>query len=119
MARIRLTPLDSALVIESPHPSLDGWLEKAGIRATRADRIPDDAALIDALRRSGAQVLFKRSRVPVTRAVLEACPELYAVQLCCIGTDSVDKEACADHGVLVFTIPSPTDGAWSSSRLAT
>lgn len=105
MARIRLTPFDSALVIESPHTSLDGWLEKAGIRVTRTDRVPNDGALIDALRASGAQVLFKRSRVEVTRAVIEACPELYAVQLCCIGTDSVDKEACADNGVLVFNDP--------------
>lgn len=105
MARIRMTPFDKALVIESPHRSLDTWLERAGIAATRLDKVPDDGALIDALHQTGAQVLFKRSRVPVTRAVIEACPELYAVQLCCIGTDSVDKEACAEAGVLVFNDP--------------
>jgi D-3-phosphoglycerate dehydrogenase / 2-oxoglutarate reductase len=105
MARIRMTPFDRALVIESPHASLDHWLERAGIQSTRLDAVPDDAALIDALNDTGAQVLFKRSRVPVTRAVIEACPELYAVQLCCIGTDSVDKEACAERGVMVFNDP--------------
>ena len=41
----------------------------------------------------------------MTRAVVEACPDLFAVQLCCIGDDSVDKQACADHGVLVFNDP--------------
>ncbi|MEQ1500640.1 MAG: NAD(P)-dependent oxidoreductase [Myxococcota bacterium] len=105
MARIRLHPFDSALVIESPHASLDGFLERAGIKATRVDAVRSDEALIEALRSTGAQVLFKRSRVPVTRAVIEACPELYAVQLCCIGTDSVDKDACAEAGVMVFNDP--------------
>lgn len=110
MARILTTSygsgrFDSALVVESPHASLDGFLVNAGLRVTRLDKVPDDAALIDALHRSGAQVLFKRSRVPVTRAVIEACPSLHAVQLCCIGSDSVDLAACADHGVLVFNDP--------------
>jgi D-3-phosphoglycerate dehydrogenase len=50
-------------------------------------------------------VLFKRSRVPITREVLQQAPDLLAVQLCCIGDDSVDKRACADHGVLVFNDP--------------
>jgi D-3-phosphoglycerate dehydrogenase len=105
MARILMSRFDSALVVESPHTSLDGFLEHAGLRATRIDKVPDDQALIDALQRTGAQVLFKRSRVPVTRRVVEACPALHAVQLCCIGSDSVDLTACADHGVLVFNDP--------------
>jgi D-3-phosphoglycerate dehydrogenase len=105
MARILMSRFDAALVVESPHSSLDGFLEHAGLRVSRVDKVPDDAALIDALQRTGAQVLFKRSRVPVTRAVVEACPRLHAVQLCCIGSDSVDLAACADHGVLVFNDP--------------
>jgi D-3-phosphoglycerate dehydrogenase len=105
MARIRTARFDAALVVESPHSSLDGFLEHAGFRVARLDKVPDDAALIDALHRTGAQVLFKRSRVPVTRAVVQACPQLLAVQLCCIGSDSVDLAACADHGVLVFNDP--------------
>lgn len=105
MARIRLDRFDSALVVESPHPSLDEWLEKAGLRVARLDRVADEAALTAAIRDTGAQVLFKRSRVPVTAAVVAACPTLHAVQLCCIGTDSVDLQACAHHGVLVFNDP--------------
>lgn len=105
MARILLEPLSRALVIESPHPSLDGHLAEAGIQVTRLDRVPSEGILVEALRDTGAQVLFKRSRVAVGRAVIEQAPDLHAVALCCIGDDSVDKTACADHGVLVFNDP--------------
>jgi D-3-phosphoglycerate dehydrogenase len=105
MARIRMDRFDSVLVVESPHPTLDVHLERAGMHVTRLDTVPDEQTLIQALHDTKAQVLFKRSRVPVTRALIEACRDLHAVQLCSIGTDSVDKEACAEHGVLVFNDP--------------
>jgi D-3-phosphoglycerate dehydrogenase len=75
------------------------------VRVDRASEVPDEAGLIRMLQGGGHEVLFKRSRVPVTRAVIEACPSLLAIQLCCIGDDSVDKRACADNGVLVFNDP--------------
>lgn len=105
MARIRTAPFDRALIVEGPHPSLDGILRKGGIQSTRLDAVPDAAHLIQAINETGAQVLFKRSRVPVTREVVAGCPGLFAVQLCSIGTDSVDLDACAEHGVLVFNDP--------------
>ena len=105
MAAILMEPFSRALVIESPHDTLDEHLRRAGIAVTRADKITSDQALIAELRTTRAQVLFKRSRVPVTRAVIEACPDLFAIQLCCIGDDSIDKEACAERGILVFNDP--------------
>lgn len=105
MARIALEPVSRALIVEAPHASLEQHLLAYGITAVRRDKILDEGSLIDAIRESGAQVLFKRSRVLVTREVLQACPSLAAVQLCCIGDDSVDKPACAEHGVLVFNDP--------------
>lgn len=75
------------------------------MEVVRDDDVEDEATLLEALSATRAHVLFKRSRVPVTRAVLEACPDLHAVQLCCIGDDSVDKEAAAEFGVLVFNDP--------------
>ncbi len=105
MVRIRTKPFDRAVVVENPHASLDGWLAQAGIEVTRLDAVPDESGLVDVLNSTGAQVLFKRSRVPVTRTLVESCPELMAVQLCSIGTDSVDAEACAEHGVMVFNDP--------------
>ena len=105
MARICTEPFSRALVVEGPHAALDGYLLEAGMAAVRLDAVPDEDALIAEIHRTDAQVLFKRSRVPVTRRIVEACPGLYAVQLCSIGTDSVDLDACAEHGVMVFNDP--------------
>lgn len=106
MARVLQGALTRALVVENPHPSLDEHLAALGVEVVRVPGdAPDTAELIRLLQQHGSQALFKRSRVPVTRAVVEQCPELFAVQLCSIGDDSVDKPACADHGVLVFNDP--------------
>ena len=105
MARILTGPLKKALVVENPHPSLAGLLEDQGIEVDWMQQAPSEGELAKILKEGGHQILFKRSRVPVTRAVIEAAPELVCVQLCCIGDDSVDKQACADHGVLVFNDP--------------
>ncbi len=105
MARMLMGPLTRALVVEGPDHTLDELLRDQGMTVTRMEHAPDEVELIDALKGSRAQVLFKRSRAPVTRAVVEACPDLFAIQLCCIGDDSVDKQACADHGVMVFNDP--------------
>lgn len=104
-ARILNEPLSRALIVENPHASLDRYLADVGIQATRVDDVQNEDALIAALTRTRAQILFKRSQVAVTARVIEACPDLHAVQLCCIGDDSVDKVACARHGVLVFNDP--------------
>jgi D-3-phosphoglycerate dehydrogenase len=105
LARILTSPFERALVVEGPHATLDGYLMQSGITAFRENDVVEEDALIQALNKHRAQVLFKRSRVPVTRRVIESCPDLYAVQLCCIGDDSVDKDAAADHGVMVFNDP--------------
>ena len=105
MSRIHSGPLTRALVVENPHPSLAGMLEDQGIRVDWLQKAPNESELASILQEGRHQILFKRSRVPVSRSVVEAAPELLAVQLCCIGDDSVDKQACADHGVLVFNDP--------------
>ena len=106
MARIYQGPIARALVVENPHASLDALLEQQGMTVHRKPgAAPDEDELIALLRDTRSQVIFKRSRVPVSRRVVEACPELLAVQLCCIGDDSVDKTACAEHGVMVFNDP--------------
>ena len=106
MARTHLGPISRALVVENPHESLDDHLRALGMQVHRKrGAAPDEDELIELLRDTSSQVVFKRSRVPVSRRVVEACPDLLAVQLCCIGDDSVDKQACADHGVFVFNDP--------------
>lgn len=105
MARIVHGALTRALIVESPHRELDAALAAEGFEVVRVDRSPGEDELIALLREHRSQVLFKRSRVEVTRRVLEQAHDLVAVQLCSIGDDSVDKRAAADHGVLVFNDP--------------
>lgn len=103
--RILTGPLRRALVIENPDPSLDAYLIKAGFEVERLHRAPDEDALIQKLNEGNYEILFKRSRVDITRRVVESAETLAAIQLCCIGDDSVDKAACAEHGILVFNDP--------------
>jgi D-3-phosphoglycerate dehydrogenase len=97
----------SALVIENPDPLLDEELAAQGITV---ERLPESATrdrefVLNRLREGGHDLLYKRSRFIVDEEVLAAAPNLAAVFLCCIGDDSVDKEACAQSGVLVINDP--------------
>lgn len=105
MPRIHTGRFRKALIVEHPDSVLDELLLAEGIEVDRRADVPDEATLAGWLRHGGHDLLFKRSRVPVTREVLAAAPNLHAIQLCCIGDDSVDKRACADNGVLVFNDP--------------
>jgi D-3-phosphoglycerate dehydrogenase / 2-oxoglutarate reductase len=105
MPRILQGPLKRALIVENPHKSIDQMLIEAGFEVERLDFSPDADELGEILSKGGHQILFKRSRVPVTKEVIDRAKDLVAIQLCCIGDDSVDKAACADAGVLVFNDP--------------
>ena len=103
--RIGRGPFQCALVLEEPDPTLDVQLRSLGIEPYRPDDVPDEAGLIKLLEERPYELIYKRSRVPITAKVLDAAPSLFAVNLCCIGDDSVDKQACADRGVLVTNDP--------------
>jgi D-3-phosphoglycerate dehydrogenase len=93
------------LVLENPDPCLDEHLAALGITATRIPDAPSEDELVRLLREGRYHLIYKRSRVPITERVVKASPDLAAVMLCCIGDDSVDKEACASQGVLVTNDP--------------
>lgn len=89
-----------ALILENPDPSLDDYLRAQGIEP---ERLPDSVvqnpeAVIARLKEGQHDLIFKRSRFIVDERVLRASENLAAVILCCIGDDSVDKEACAREG---------------------
>lgn len=105
-----------ALVLESPDPTLDDHLRAMGIEPVRPSATPDEEQLIKMLEADSYELIYKRSRVPITQRVLDAAPDLFAVMLCCIGDDSVDKVACADRGVLVLN--DPVSNARSVTELA-
>lgn len=96
-----------ALILENPDPQLDELLAEQGIEP---ERLPETATqdrefVLERLRDGQHDLLFKRSRFEVDQEVIEASDNLAAIMLCCIGDDSVDKEACAQEGVLVMNDP--------------
>lgn len=96
-----------ALILENPDPSLDDYLRSYGIEP---DRLPksktkDVDFVLERLREGQHDLIYKRSRFIVDEAVLQASENLAAIMLCCIGDDSVDKEACAREGILVTNDP--------------
>jgi len=98
---------EKALILEEPDPSLDTLLREQGIEP---DRVPkpecyDQDAMVDRLREGQHDLIYKRSKFVVDDDVVQASDTLAAVMLCCIGDDTVDKQACADEGVLVLNDP--------------
>lgn len=105
--RILRPRFEKALVLEEPDPSLDGYLRALGIEVERLgpELTEQRDQVLSILREGGHDLIYKRSRFEVDEEVLKASPNLAAVMLCCIGDDSVDKEACARQGVLVTNDP--------------
>lgn len=100
-----------ALVLESPDESLDEYLHEQGIETERFPRGVSEDTVVERLEEGQHDLLFKRSGFEVNRRVLQASENLAAVMLCCIGDDSVDKQACADEGVMVMN--DPVSNGWS------
>lgn len=96
---------EKALIIEHPDTCLDDELRASGIEPVRLEKTPTEEELVRVLEEGQHDLLFKRSRVLITEAVIEASRNLAAVVLCSIGDDSVDKDAAAKHGVLVINDP--------------
>jgi D-3-phosphoglycerate dehydrogenase len=103
-----------ALVLEDPDPSLDDYLRQQGIEPDRRET-QDEDEVIKILEEGQHDLLYKRSRFVINDRVLQASENLAAVMLCCIGDDSVDKQACAREGVMVMN--DPISNGWSVVEL--
>ncbi len=99
-----------ALILEHPDPSLDDYLREQGIEPDRRET-QDQDEVIEILKEGQHDLLYKRSRFIVNERVLQASENLAAIMLCCIGDDSVDKQACAREGVQVMN--DPISNGWS------
>jgi D-3-phosphoglycerate dehydrogenase len=75
-------------------------LPDADVRTARTET---EADLIDAL--DGAAAFVANVSAPVTRSVLDACPDLRIVARAGVGIDNVDIRAAADSGVVVTNTP--------------
>lgn len=92
-----------ALLLENLHPDATEILTTAGIEVTNHAGAMDEDELIEAL--AGVQVLGIRSKTHLTERVIANAPDLVAVGAFCIGTNQIDLDAAADHGVAVFNAP--------------
>ncbi|WP_366938123.1 phosphoglycerate dehydrogenase [uncultured Brevundimonas sp.] len=91
------------LLLENIHPAAVERLSEAGYAVETVKGALDEDELIAAIK--GVHVLGIRSKTTVSRRVLEQADRLMAVAAFCIGTNQIDLEAAADHGVAVFNAP--------------
>ncbi len=91
------------LLLENIHPAAVERLEEAGYSVETMKGALDEDDLIEAIK--GVHVLGIRSKTNVSARVLEHADRLLAVGAFCIGTNQIDLEAAASHGVAVFNAP--------------
>jgi D-3-phosphoglycerate dehydrogenase / 2-oxoglutarate reductase len=92
-----------ALLLENIHTDAVADLEKNGYAVETVAGALDEDELTSRL--SGVELLGIRSKTTVTRAVLDAAPDLLAVGAFCIGTNQIDLAAASERGVAVFNAP--------------
>ena len=91
------------LLLENIHPAAVERLEEAGYSVETQKGALDEDDLIAAIK--GVHVLGIRSKTNVSARVMEQADRLMAIAAFCIGTNQVDLDAAADHGVAVFNAP--------------
>ena len=91
------------LLLENLPPAAIERLEEAGYSVETQKGALDEDDLIAAIK--GVHVLGIRSKTTVSARVLEQADRLMAVAAFCIGTNQIDLDAAADHGVAVFNAP--------------
>lgn len=98
-------PLDKIKVtlLENLHPHAAHTLGGAGYAVETHSKALAGAGLLHAA--GDAHLLGIRSKTVLDRAFFEQSARLWAVGCFCIGTNQVDLQAAADHGVAVFNAP--------------
>jgi D-3-phosphoglycerate dehydrogenase len=91
------------LLLEKIDKTAVEYFEKEGFDVKTMNAALGEEELITAL--ADVTVLGIRSKTKVTRKVLEQAPKLLTIGAFCIGTNQIDLEAAADHGVAVFNAP--------------
>ncbi len=92
-----------ALLLENIHHEATRLLVEAGYEVENRRGALGETELIEAL--DGVSLLGIRSRTQVTEQVLANAPELQAIGAFCIGTNQIELDAAARHGVACFNAP--------------
>ena len=91
------------VLLEGVHQACVERLTQAGYQPElRKNALSEDELLAII---PGVHVLGIRSKTQVTKKVLQAADSLLAIGCFCIGTDQVDLDQAAVHGVPVFNAP--------------
>jgi D-3-phosphoglycerate dehydrogenase / 2-oxoglutarate reductase len=96
------------LLLENIHPVAVESLEARGHEVELRTHSLSEDELIAALTSTngrGVGMLGIRSNTHITPRVLDAAPDLLAIGCFCIGTNQVDLDSAAKHGVAVFNAP--------------
>ncbi|GAA2494994.1 phosphoglycerate dehydrogenase [Terrabacter carboxydivorans] len=91
------------LLLENVHAVAQETFRRHGLEVEARSGSLGEAELIEALK--GVTVVGIRSNTKVTRAVLDACPDLRAIGCFCIGTNQVDLTRATELGIGVFNAP--------------
>ncbi len=92
-----------ALLLENIHPDAVRAFAAAGYEVRSKPKALGESELIREI--AACAVLGIRSKTRVTKAALDAAPQLRAIGAFCIGTNQIDLKAAAANGVAVFNAP--------------
>ncbi|MCI4671635.1 MAG: phosphoglycerate dehydrogenase [Bacteroidia bacterium] len=91
------------LLLENIHPHAEHYFRSEGYQVSTVSRALSEDELIEAIK--GVSIIGIRSKTQITRRVLEHANRLMVIGAFCIGTNQIDLEAAADHGVVAFNAP--------------
>ncbi|HNA97871.1 MAG TPA: NAD(P)-dependent oxidoreductase, partial [Marmoricola sp.] len=92
----------NVLLLESIHTAASETFEDRGFAVSRRAGALNEDELIEALQ--GQAMVGLRSNTKITRRVLENT-NLAAIGAFCIGTNQIDLDTAAEHGIAVFNAP--------------
>ena len=72
----------------------------------------------EAIRRIGDSRIVLTNKVPITRQILEACPQIQLICVLATGYNIVDTDACKEKGIPVCNVPSYGTAAVAQFTLA-
>ncbi len=93
----------NVLLLESIHPAAASAFQDDGFSVRSLPASPSNAELRSML--ASTHVLGIRSKTSLSADLLAAAPKLLCVGCFCIGTDQVDLQSAASHGIPVFNSP--------------
>ncbi|CAK9786574.1 putative d-3-phosphoglycerate dehydrogenase 2 [Cutaneotrichosporon oleaginosum] len=91
------------LLLENISIEAAQFLKNAGYEVDHVTKAFSEAELLDKL--PGYHAVGIRSKTKITAKVIEKCSQLLVIGCFCIGTNQVDLETAAKHGIAVFNSP--------------